>query len=216
MLLNIGSSIAKRKSDFEFLNADALFTDTASEPFVWAALPVRPQPRKRRRKRGKRAASFSDSDAVPFDLLFQPFCWLSFSHWITNSANCGRASHSTEKQRNLDICNGWVKCVLYFRFLGPFPSAMALLFLDILNWIFSSGLGIRDKSPPTLTIDWLTYRNRPIRMLSVLHALHEAHTQTSTCTHTQGPSLPLPFCRARATCVEAQSLSRMRALDHSL
>ncbi len=89
---------------------------------------------------------------------------------------------------------------------------MALLFLDILNWIFSSGLGIRDKSPPTLTIDWLTYRNRPIRTLSVLHALHEAHTQTSTRTHTQGPSLPLPFCRARATCVEAQSLSRMRAL----
>ncbi len=55
MLLNIGSSIAKCKPDFEFLNAGALFTDTASEPFVWAALPVRPRPRKRRRKRGKRA-----------------------------------------------------------------------------------------------------------------------------------------------------------------
>ncbi len=49
-LLNIGSSIAQRKPDFEFLNAGALFTDTASEPFVWAA-----RPRKRRRKRGKRA-----------------------------------------------------------------------------------------------------------------------------------------------------------------
>ncbi len=24
------------------------------------------------------------------DLLSQPFCWLTFSHWITNSANCGR------------------------------------------------------------------------------------------------------------------------------
>ncbi len=51
-LLNIGSFIAQRKPDFEFLNAGALFTDTASEPFVWAA---RSQPRKRRRKRGKRA-----------------------------------------------------------------------------------------------------------------------------------------------------------------
>ncbi len=51
-LLNIGSSVAQRKPDFEFLNAGGLFTDTASEPFVWAA-----QPRKRRRcrKRGKRA-----------------------------------------------------------------------------------------------------------------------------------------------------------------
>ncbi len=49
-LLNIGSSIAQRKPDFEFLNAGGLFTDTASEPFVWAA-----RPKKRRRKRGKRA-----------------------------------------------------------------------------------------------------------------------------------------------------------------
>ncbi len=51
-LLNIGSFVAQRKPDFEFLNAGALFTDTASEPFVWAA---RSRPRKRRRKRGKRA-----------------------------------------------------------------------------------------------------------------------------------------------------------------
>ncbi len=33
-LLNIGSSVAQRKPDFEFLNAGGLFTDTASEPFV--------------------------------------------------------------------------------------------------------------------------------------------------------------------------------------
>ncbi len=52
MLLSIGSFVAQRKPDFEFLNAGALFTDTASEPFVWAA---RSRPRKRRRKRGKRA-----------------------------------------------------------------------------------------------------------------------------------------------------------------
>ncbi len=50
MLLNIGSSVAQRKPDFEFLNAGALFTDTASEPFVWAA-----RPRKCHWKRGKRA-----------------------------------------------------------------------------------------------------------------------------------------------------------------
>ncbi len=49
-LLNIGSSVAQRKPDFEFLNAGALFTDTASEPFVWAA-----RPKKRKPKRGKRA-----------------------------------------------------------------------------------------------------------------------------------------------------------------
>ncbi len=49
-LLNIGSSVAQRKPDFEFLNAGGLFTDTASEPFVWVA-----KSRRHRRKRGKRA-----------------------------------------------------------------------------------------------------------------------------------------------------------------
>ncbi len=48
-LLNIGSSVAQRKPDFEFLNAGGLFTDTASEPFVWVA-----KSRRRLRKRGKR------------------------------------------------------------------------------------------------------------------------------------------------------------------
>ncbi len=32
------------------------------------------------------------------DRLFQPFCWLTFSHWTTNSVNCGRASHTNGKQ----------------------------------------------------------------------------------------------------------------------
>ncbi len=50
-LLNIGSSVTQ--TDFEFLNAGALFTDTASEPFVWPA-----RPRKCRQKRGKRAGVF--------------------------------------------------------------------------------------------------------------------------------------------------------------
>ncbi len=52
-LLNNGSSITQRKPYFEFLKAGALFTDTASEPFVWAA---RSRPRKSRRKRRKRAS----------------------------------------------------------------------------------------------------------------------------------------------------------------
>ncbi len=32
------------------------------------------------------------------DLLFQPFCWLTFSHWTTNSANFGHTSHTNGKQ----------------------------------------------------------------------------------------------------------------------
>ncbi len=47
-LLNIGSSVAQRKPDFEFFNAGGLFTDTASEPFVWVAKSTR---HRRRRKR---------------------------------------------------------------------------------------------------------------------------------------------------------------------
>ncbi len=97
-LLNIGSSVAQRKPDFEFLNAGGLFTDwiVASEPFVWVA-----QSRKRRRhrkKKEKELAFSSDWDAVLSDILFQPFCWLTFSHWITNSVNCRCASHTNEKQ----------------------------------------------------------------------------------------------------------------------
>ncbi len=51
-LLNIGSYVAQRKPDFEFLNAGGLFTDTAAEPFVWVA---QSRKRCRCRKRGKRA-----------------------------------------------------------------------------------------------------------------------------------------------------------------
>ncbi len=49
-------------------------------------------------KEGRELAFSSDWDAVPFDLLSQPFCWLTFSHWISNSVNCVRASHTNEKQ----------------------------------------------------------------------------------------------------------------------
>ncbi len=51
-LLNIGSSVAQHKPDFEFLNAGGLFTDTASESFDWVA---QSRKRRQRRKRGKRA-----------------------------------------------------------------------------------------------------------------------------------------------------------------
>ncbi len=94
-LLNIGSSVAQRKPDFEFLNAGGLFTDTASEPFVWVA---QSRKRSRRRKRGKRAGVLVRLRRVLSDLLSQQFCWLTFSHWITNSVNCGCASHTNEKQ----------------------------------------------------------------------------------------------------------------------
>ncbi len=50
--LEIVSSVAHWKPDFEFLNAGNLFTNTAAEPFVCA---TRPRRRKRSWKRGKRA-----------------------------------------------------------------------------------------------------------------------------------------------------------------
>ncbi len=93
MLLNIGSSVTQRKPDFEFLNAGGLFTDTASEPFVWVAKSKR---RRRCRKRGKRAGILVRLRRRAFRP--PPFYWPTFSHWITNSANCGRASHTNEKQ----------------------------------------------------------------------------------------------------------------------
>ncbi len=46
-------------------------------------------------KEGRELASSSDWDAMLSDLRFQPFCWLMFSHWTTN---CGRTSHTNEKQ----------------------------------------------------------------------------------------------------------------------
>ncbi len=49
-------------------------------------------------KEERELAFSSDSEAVLSDPLSQPFCWLTFSHWITNSVNCGRASHTNEKQ----------------------------------------------------------------------------------------------------------------------
>ncbi len=94
-LLNIGSSVAQRKPDFEFLNAGGLFTDTASEPLC--GLQKRGDAADAENEENELAFS-SDWDAVLSDLLFQPFYWPTFSHWITNSVNCGRGSHTNEKQ----------------------------------------------------------------------------------------------------------------------
>ncbi len=59
-LLNIGSSVAQRKPDFEFLNAGGLFTDTASES---------PTPKKRKeswRSRQTETPSFPTSSPNNF------------------------------------------------------------------------------------------------------------------------------------------------------
>ncbi len=94
-LLNIGSSVAQRKPDFEFLNAGGLFTDTASESFVWVAKSRR---RRRRRKIGKRAGVLIRLRRRAFRPALPTILLPTFSHWITNSANCGRASHTNKKQ----------------------------------------------------------------------------------------------------------------------
>ncbi len=53
-------------------------------------------------KEGRELASSSDWDVVLSDLLSQPFCWLTFSHWITNSVKCGaRISYQRETR---DCC----------------------------------------------------------------------------------------------------------------
>ncbi len=109
-LLNIGSSVAQRKPDFEFWMP------------VDCSRTRHPKPLCGLRKRGDAAdaeneenelAFSSDWDAVLSDLLSQPFYWPTFSHWITNSVNCGaRISYQRENKgllcylphRNLDVC----------------------------------------------------------------------------------------------------------------
>ncbi len=111
MLLNIGSFVAQCKPDFEFFNAGALFTDTASEPFVWAA---RPRPRKRRRKRGKRAGVLVRLRCRPLRPHSQPFCWLTFSHGQQTLRIAGAHLIPTRNKgllhylphRNMDVCSG--------------------------------------------------------------------------------------------------------------
>ncbi len=93
-LLNIGSSVTQRKPDFEFLNAGGVFTDTASELFVWVAKSRK----RRRRKRGKSAGVLIRLRCRAFRPPLPTILLANVRHWITNSVNCGRASHTNEKQ----------------------------------------------------------------------------------------------------------------------
>ncbi len=98
-LLNIGSFVTQRKPDFEFLNSKATLSLCLPTPHQSPLSGSHGHDRGNATEKGERESeSLSDSDAVPSDLHSQPFCWLTFSHWTTNSANCGRASHTNEKQ----------------------------------------------------------------------------------------------------------------------
>ncbi len=109
-LLNIGSSVAQRKPDFEFFNAGGLFTDTASEPFVWVAKSRR---RRRRRKRGKRAGVLvrlrrrAFRPPLPTILLANvqsldnKLCELRARIYQRETRDCCYLPH-----RNLDVCDG--------------------------------------------------------------------------------------------------------------
>ncbi len=94
-LLNIGSSVAQRKPDFEFLNAGTFFYRHRIRVFCLGHTVAGRG--NADGKGGREPASLSDSEAVPSDLLSQPFSWLTFSHWTTNSVNCGRASLTNKK-----------------------------------------------------------------------------------------------------------------------
>ncbi len=110
-LLEIGSSVAHRKSDFEFLNVGALFTNTAAETFVWA---TRTRRRKRRRKRGKRAGVLIRLRCRAFlrDVtLSQPFCWLRFNKLCELQA---RISYQRETRDCCVICltEAWMSAII--------------------------------------------------------------------------------------------------------
>ncbi len=95
-LLNIGSSVAQRKPDFLSF---WMPVDCSQTPHQSPLCGLRNRgDAADAEKEGKELAFSSDWDAVLSDLLFQPFYWPTFSHWITNSVNCGRASHTNEKQ----------------------------------------------------------------------------------------------------------------------
>ncbi len=67
-------------------------------------------------KEEKELAFSSDWDAVLSDILFQPFYWPTFSHWISNSMNCGRAFHTNEKQGTAVIfASQKPGCLLWFQ-----------------------------------------------------------------------------------------------------
>ncbi len=105
-LLNIGSSIAQRKPDFEFLNAGALFTDNASKPFVWAAQPVRLRRKKRSRKRGKRAGVLVRQRGCTFR---HPLPTILLANVQSLDNKLGEMRARTSYQRETRDC--WVICL---------------------------------------------------------------------------------------------------------
>ncbi len=94
-LLNIGSSVAQRKPDL----SSWMPVDCSQTPHQSPLSGPRNRGNAADAEKEERKLAFSsDWDAVLSDLLSQQFCWITFSHWITNSANCVRASHTNEKQ----------------------------------------------------------------------------------------------------------------------
>ncbi len=67
---------------FRNLNSGTLFTNTATEPFFWAA-----RSRKCSRNRGKRAGVLIRLRRCAFWPPLPIYCWLTFIRWTTNSAN---------------------------------------------------------------------------------------------------------------------------------
>ncbi len=111
MLLNIGSAIAQCKPDFEFLNAGALFTDMASEPFVWTARPIWPRRKNRSRKSGKRAGVLVRLKRRAFQPPL-PTILLANVQSLDNKLCELRARISYQRETRdccvicLDVCNG--------------------------------------------------------------------------------------------------------------
>ncbi len=110
-LLNIGSSVAQRKPDFEFwMPVDCSQTRYRSP---LCGLRNRHAAADAEKEEGELAFS-SDWDAVLSELLFQPFYWPTFSHWITILwTACAHLIPTRNKgllcylpHRNLDVCNG--------------------------------------------------------------------------------------------------------------
>ncbi len=102
MLLNVSSSVAQHEPDFEFLNAGALFTDTALEHFVCTARPVQPRPRKRSRKRWKRASVLVRLGCCP---LWHPLPTILLAN-IQSLDNklCELRAHISYQRETRDCC----------------------------------------------------------------------------------------------------------------
>ncbi len=112
-LLNIGSSVAQRKPDFEFLNCRWIVHRHSIRSLCLGRTIEKTPPTPKKRKKSWRSRQ---TEVVLSDLLSQQFCWLTFSHWITNSVNCGRASHTNKKQGTAALfASQKPGCLLWFQ-----------------------------------------------------------------------------------------------------